>query len=139
MLTGNATQSIPRGGLGIACGAHAGDPSTIRRTVRLALAAGTAIGANPGYPDLVGFGRRELAMASGEVAASVLYQVAGVAIRADLPRLGQLRPGNGVRFWAVTADEARLAFAQQQATLDRVATALAGDAVWHRLASDARG
>ncbi len=67
------------------------------------------------------------------------YPVVGVAARADLPRLGQLRPGDGVRFRAVTADEARLAFARQQAALERVAAALAGDAVWHRLASDARG
>ena len=43
----------------IACGFHAGDPSTIERTVRLAVAAGAAIGAHPGYPDLVGFGRRD--------------------------------------------------------------------------------
>ncbi len=44
----------------IACGFHAGDPSVIRRTIRLALASGVAIGAHPGFPDLVGFGRREM-------------------------------------------------------------------------------
>ncbi|MFN8631097.1 MAG: 5-oxoprolinase subunit PxpA [Chloroflexota bacterium] len=62
----------------VACGAHAGDPLTMRRTVRLALAHGVAVGAHPGYPDLVGFGRRELAMAADDLAASVLFQVAAL-------------------------------------------------------------
>ncbi|HEY6057143.1 MAG TPA: LamB/YcsF family protein, partial [Candidatus Limnocylindrales bacterium] len=44
----------------VACGAHAGDPLTIRRTVATALAHEVAVGAHPGYPDLVGFGRRDL-------------------------------------------------------------------------------
>ena len=63
----------------IACGAHAGDPLTMRRTVRLALASGAAIGAHPGYPDLVGFGRRDLGMTAEELEASVLAQVAALA------------------------------------------------------------
>lgn len=67
------------------------------------------------------------------------YPVVGVAARADLPRLGQLRPGDPVRFAVVTADAARHAWTRQRAALDRVAASLAGDAVWHRLAGDARG
>jgi UPF0271 protein len=63
----------------VACGFHAGDPLAIRRTVELAVAAGVAIGAHPGYPDLVGFGRRDLAMAADELEAAVLYQVAALA------------------------------------------------------------
>lgn len=63
----------------IACGAHAGDPLTIERTVRLAVESGVAVGAHPGYPDLAGFGRRDLAMAPDELAASVLAQIATVA------------------------------------------------------------
>lgn len=63
----------------IACGFHAGDPLTIERTVRLALDAGAAIGAHPGYPDRVGFGRRNLDMAPDELEASLLYQIAAVA------------------------------------------------------------
>ena len=63
----------------VACGAHAGDPLTIERTVRLAAAHGVAVGAHPGYPDLVGFGRRDLAMAPDELEASIVYQVAAVA------------------------------------------------------------
>ncbi|HEX7949540.1 MAG TPA: 5-oxoprolinase subunit PxpA [Candidatus Limnocylindrales bacterium] len=63
----------------VACGFHAGDPLTIERTVRLAVAGGAAVGAHPGYPDLAGFGRRELAMPAAELEAAILYQVAAVA------------------------------------------------------------
>ena len=62
----------------IACGAHAGDPSTIARTVRLAVSHGVAIGAHPGYPDLAGFGRRELDMTPDDLEASLLAQVGAV-------------------------------------------------------------
>ena len=63
----------------IACGFHAGDPGVIRRTVALALAHGVAVGAHPGYPDLAGFGRREMALSATEVGDLVLYQVAALA------------------------------------------------------------
>jgi UPF0271 protein len=62
----------------IACGAHAGDPATILRTVGLALASGVAIGAHPGYPDLAGFGRRDLAMTAADLRASLIVQVGAV-------------------------------------------------------------
>ena len=63
----------------IACGFHAGDPLVIRRTIDLALANGVAIGAHPGYPDLVGFGRRRLDMAADELEAAVEYQLAALS------------------------------------------------------------
>lgn len=63
----------------VACGFHAGDPRTIERTIGLAVAAGAAIGAHPGYPDLVGFGRRDLAMTPADLEASIVYQVGAVA------------------------------------------------------------
>jgi len=59
----------------IACGYHAGDPVVMRDTVQLALAHRVAIGAHPGYPDLQGFGRRNLSMSADEVYAMVLYQI----------------------------------------------------------------
>ncbi|HET7726641.1 MAG TPA: 5-oxoprolinase subunit PxpA [Candidatus Limnocylindrales bacterium] len=62
----------------VACGAHAGDPVVIERTVRLAARHGVALGAHPGYPDLAGFGRRELAMDAHELETSILYQVGAV-------------------------------------------------------------
>jgi UPF0271 protein len=62
----------------VACGAHAGDPLTIERTIRLAVDRDVAVGAHPGYPDLVGFGRRDLDMTKAELLASIVYQVGAV-------------------------------------------------------------
>ncbi|HWG34873.1 MAG TPA: 5-oxoprolinase subunit PxpA [Gemmatimonadaceae bacterium] len=59
----------------IACGFHAGDPVVMRETVTNAAAHGVTIGAHPGYPDLVGFGRRDLAVTPSEVEAMVVYQI----------------------------------------------------------------
>ncbi len=63
----------------IACGAHAGDPSVMRRTIRLAREAGVAIGAHPGFPDLQGFGRREIKVDLSEVEDSILAQIGALA------------------------------------------------------------
>jgi len=59
----------------VACGFHAGDPSTIRRTCELAVAHGCVIGAQVSYPDLVGFGRRFIDMEPSELADAVTYQI----------------------------------------------------------------
>src|SRR5687768_3488486 len=59
----------------VACGFHAGDPSTIARTCRDAAAAGVTIGAHVGYRDLAGFGRRFLDCSATELADDVLYQL----------------------------------------------------------------
>ena len=63
----------------IACGFHAGDPLVMSATVALAAAAGVSIGAHPGYPDLQGFGRRNMELSPAEVEALVLYQVGALA------------------------------------------------------------
>jgi UPF0271 protein len=63
----------------IAAGFHAGDPTVLRDTIRLAKANGVAVGAHPGFPDLVGFGRRELNVTPREAEDFVLYQIAAVA------------------------------------------------------------
>ncbi len=59
----------------IACGFHAGDPHVMQRTVAMAAAAGVAVGAHPGVPDLMGFGRRKMDITPQEAYAMVLYQV----------------------------------------------------------------
>lgn len=59
----------------IACGFHAGDPSVMRKTVQLAIANDVKIGAHPGLPDLVGFGRREMAITPQEAYDMVIYQI----------------------------------------------------------------
>lgn len=63
----------------VACGWHAGDPGVIRHTIAMAAAAGAAVGAHPSFPDLQGFGRREMQMAHGDLRDAVIYQVAAVA------------------------------------------------------------
>jgi 5-oxoprolinase (ATP-hydrolysing) subunit A len=62
----------------IACGFHAGDPRVMNRTVKLAAQGGVAVGAHPGYPDLAGFGRRNLECTPDEVRDDVIYQVAAL-------------------------------------------------------------
>jgi len=59
----------------VACGFHAGDPLVMEKTVLLAKQNGIAVGAHPGYPDLGGFGRRNLAMSYDEARTCVMYQV----------------------------------------------------------------
>src|SRR5262245_33977766 len=63
----------------IACGFHGGDPGVMRKTVAMAAKKKIAIGAHPGYPDLQGFGRREMKLSAGEVYDLVLYQVGALA------------------------------------------------------------
>ena len=63
----------------IACGFHAGDPGTIHRTVMGCLRHSVAIGAHPSYPDLAGFGRRNMDLDPQEVYDTVLYQLGAVA------------------------------------------------------------
>ena len=62
----------------IACGFHAGDPVVLRKTVALAAQAGVAIGAHPGYPDLQGFGRRNMSLSAEELKACVQYQIGAI-------------------------------------------------------------
>ncbi|MGI8640158.1 MAG: LamB/YcsF family protein [Pyrinomonadaceae bacterium] len=62
----------------VACGFHAGDASVIRKTVETAIEKGVAIGAHPSFPDLQGFGRREMRISASEVFDIVLYQVAAL-------------------------------------------------------------
>lgn len=59
----------------IACGMHAGDPSTMAETVQLAVRHGVGIGAHPSYPDLQGFGRRWMNLSPREIRDVVTYQI----------------------------------------------------------------
>ncbi len=61
--------------INVGCGFHGGDPHVMRRTVNLAKKYGVAVGAHPGYPDLIGFGRRRLEVMPDEARDYILYQV----------------------------------------------------------------
>ena len=88
----------------VACGYHGGDPGVMRRTVQLARDAGVAVGAHPGFPDLVGFGRREMRMASQDVEDMVLYQIGALAAIAKREgvRLSHVKPHGALYNMAVT-------------------------------------
>lgn len=101
----------------IACGFHAGDPSVMRRTIVLAQRHGVALGAHPGFPDLVGFGRRELQATPEEVEDLVLYQLSALAGVASV---------HGVRLQHVKPHGALYNMAARDRTLaDAIASAVA--------------
>jgi len=78
----------------VACGFHAGDPSTIRRTCATAVANGVTIGAQVGYPDLAGFGRRFIEMDPAELTDAVLYQIGALEVMARVAggRVAYVKP-----------------------------------------------
>ncbi|WP_439858942.1 5-oxoprolinase subunit PxpA [Pseudomonas sp. MBLB4136] len=78
----------------IACGFHASDPSTMRKTVALAVSHGVRIGAHPGYQDLVGFGRRSMDCTPQEVEDLLLYQVGALEAicRSQGSRVSYVKP-----------------------------------------------
>ena len=76
----------------IACGFHGGDPMVMERTVALCKEHGVRIGAHPGFPDLAGFGRRNMELSPEEVKAAVKYQIGA---------LKAFCTGAGVRLWHV--------------------------------------
>jgi 5-oxoprolinase (ATP-hydrolysing) subunit A len=117
----------------VACGFHAGDPLTIERTIGHAIAAGAAIGAHPGYPDLVGFGRRDLDMAGDEVEAAIVYQVGAVAAfaRAAGGELHHVKP-HGALYHRAARDPRladAIAAAVRRCSPDLVLVGLAGSAL----------
>lgn len=59
----------------IACGFHAGDPVSIWRSIKTAKSLGVAVGAHPGFPDLMGFGRREIVVSNEELRSYIIYQL----------------------------------------------------------------
>ncbi|AWM34421.1 LamB/YcsF family protein [Hymenobacter nivis] len=88
----------------IACGFHAGDPGVMRQTVRAALSHHVAIGVHPGLPDLVGFGRRDLAISPEEAFDMTVYQLGalGAVARAEGGRLHHLKPHGALYNMAAT-------------------------------------
>jgi UPF0271 protein len=91
----------------IACGYHAGDPTVMRTTVRMALEKGVTIGAHPGYPDLQGFGRRFLDLAPEEAENMVVYQVGALAafVRGEGGTMRHVK-AHGALYNAAAADAA---------------------------------
>src|SRR5437762_13304987 len=105
----------------VAAGFHAGDPSVLRDTIRLAKTNGVAIGAHPGFPDLVGFGRRELNVTAKEAEDFVLYQVAAVAgvAAAEGVKIQHVKPHGALFNMAARNAPLATAIARAVAAFDR--------------------
>lgn len=118
---GNDEQVIPLvSSVNIACGQHAGDPVVMRRTVRLAAEAGIAIGAHPGYPDLQGFGRRDMALSPDEAYAYTVYQIGALQAfcTAEGARLAHVKPHGQLYNRAAVDSELAAALAQAVRDVD---------------------
>jgi UPF0271 protein len=105
----------------VACGFHAGDPGVMRATVALARHHGVAVGAHPGFPDLVGFGRREMRATPREVEDAVAYQIgalAGIAATEGL-RLQHVKAHGALYNMAVREAPLADAIAKATASVDR--------------------
>lgn len=105
----------------VAAGFHAGDPSVLRETIRLAKASGVAVGAHPGFPDLVGFGRRELNVTPKEAEDFILYQIAAVAgvAAAEGVKVQHVKPHGALFNMAVRNAELAAAIAKAVGAFDR--------------------
>jgi len=90
----------------VACGFHASDPMVMRNTVKLAKKHGVKVGAHPSYPDLQGFGRREMKMQRDELAACIVYQVGALKafLDAEGMALNHIKP-HGALYGASARDE----------------------------------
>lgn len=113
----------------IACGWHAGDPVTMHTTVALAARYGNGCGAHPGYPDLLGFGRRSMAVEAEALKDYMTYQIGALDgfCRANRTSLRHVKP-HGSLYHAILNDE-RTAFAVIEAI-----SAMNGDLIYVTLA-----
>ena len=90
----------------VACGFHAGDPAGILATLRAAQARDVAVGAHVAYPDLVGFGRRNMDVASPDLVADVIYQIGALQglAQAAGTRITYVKP-HGALYNTIAHDE----------------------------------
>ena len=114
----------------IACGFHAGDPGVMDRTVKLAVQHDVAVGAHPGYPDLNGFGRRNMECSPLEIRNSVTYQIGALQAfcRVHGTPLRHVKPHGALYLTAVVNEAVARAIAEAIVAVDRTLkyVALAG-------------
>lgn len=104
----------------IACGWHAGDPLVMDGTIRSAKAHGVGAGAHPGYPDLMGFGRRKMHLSPEEIKQYLVYQIGALQAfcRVHQVRLQHVKPHGALYLDAVETPETARAVAQAILSLD---------------------
>ena len=104
----------------IACGYHAGDPQVMEATVRMALAQGVGIGAHPGYPDLMGFGRRNMDCTRDQIRTFVIYQMGALQgfCAAAGTSLAHVKPHGNLYLTAVENEMVATAIAEAIVSFD---------------------
>ncbi|MEX0763424.1 MAG: 5-oxoprolinase subunit PxpA [Dehalococcoidia bacterium] len=122
----------------IATGFHAGDPDEMARIVAMAEETGTKIGAHPAYPDLVGFGRRDMALSPSEVCNAVKYQVGALSAFTSGHRLQHVKPHGAMYNRAARDADTAAAIVKAIREFDPglIHVVLAGS-VWEEVATDA--
>lgn len=122
----------------VACGFHAGDPTTMRRTVLAAKQEGVAVGAHPGYPDLLGFGRRELRASPEDIRNYVVYQLGALQgfLKAASLLLHHVKPHGALYMMALEDERIARAILEAVAEIDPALPVftLRGSAVWEAAA-----
>lgn len=118
----------------IACGFHAGDPSVMDYTVKLALKNGVGIGAHPSFPDLNGFGRRKMDINPEDVRKLVIYQIGALEAfaKSHSTQLQHVKAHGSLNNMASTNYKLALAIAQaiKQVNKDLIYVALGGSAMY---------
>ena len=104
----------------VACGWHAGDPLVMMRTVKMAKEHGVGVGAHPGYPDLLGFGRRNMDCTPEEVRNYVIYQIGALQAfcTANKIELRHVKPHGNLYMTAVENENVARAIAQAIVAVD---------------------
>ena len=104
----------------IACGFHAGDPQVMDKTVKMAVEKGVAVGAHPGYPDLMGFGRRRMTLTRDEIKQYLIYQTGALKAfcRVNKTRLQHVKPHGALYLDAVDNKDIARAVARGIMDLD---------------------
>ncbi|MCF6248958.1 MAG: 5-oxoprolinase subunit PxpA [Desulfobacula sp.] len=104
----------------IACGFHAGDPIVLDKTVKMAVENKVGIGAHPGYPDLPGFGRRNMACSEEEIRQYIVYQIGAVKgfCKVHGAKLQHVKPHGALYLEAVENETTARAIAKGIMSLD---------------------
>jgi UPF0271 protein len=105
----------------VACGFHGGDPTVMRTTLARARESGVAVGAHPGFPDLIGFGRRNIDATTDEIYDLVVYQIGALLGFANAAKmqLQHVKPHGALYNMAVGKPELAAAIARAVRDVDR--------------------
>jgi UPF0271 protein len=114
----------------IACGYHAGDPLVMEQTIALAKEHGVSVGAHPGFPDLMGFGRRNIDATLPEIKGYMVYQIGALQAfaKAQGLKVAHVKPHGALYLMAVEDEEISEAVVESIASVDKdlIFVALAG-------------